>query len=201
MIVIGLTGGFASGKTTIAQMFAEYEGVAMLNCDEIAKTLTQYNTPAYKAISFYFGHDFLLPNKDINRSLLRERIFKHPQEKQWLEQLLHPLISGEIKHQLSEIQALYTIIEIPLLAESEKKRSLNYLTHRLVIDMPLELQIKRACDRNHLSREEVLHIIQLQASREDRLAIADDVIENTGSLEELSEKVKALHEKYKMLNH
>lgn len=178
------------------ELFAKHEGVAILSCDEIAKTLTQYGTAAYKAIAFYFGHDFLLPNKDINRSLLRERIFKYPQEKQWLEQLLHPLISGEIKYQLNKIQAIYTVIEIPLLAESEKKRPLNYLTHRLVVDTPLELQITRACERNHLTREEALHIIRLQASREDRLAIADDVIENTGSLDQLSEKVNALHEKY-----
>lgn len=196
MRVIGLTGGFASGKTTITKLFAQYEGVAILSCDEIAKTLTQYGTPAYKAISFYFGHGFLLPNKEINRSLLRERIFKYPQEKQWLEQLLHPLISGEIQHQLNNIEALYTLIEIPLLAESERKRPLGYLTRRLVVDIPLELQIKRACERNHLSPEEVLPIIELQASREERLAIADDIIENTGLLSELSEKVDALHKQY-----
>lgn len=193
MLVVGLTGGFASGKSTVASFFYQY-GISVINADLIAKSLTTAHSPALEKIITYFGESFLDNNNELNRKKLRDYIFDHPKDKKWLEELLHPLIRAEITQQLNAVDSAYAIIEIPLLTES--KHDFDYLNKKLVIDLPLAMQIDRAKQRNHLTEEEALKIIDQQASREQRLAIADDVITNDGDLEKLSQQVADLHVKY-----
>lgn len=193
MLVIGLTGGFASGKSTVAEIFNQY-GITVINADNIARHLTDIHQPAYEAIVTYFGESFLNSNKELDRAKLRNFIFSHPKEKKWLEELLHPMIRQGITKSLDKITSAYAIIEIPLLAESN--HSFDYLHKRLVVDTPTQIQTERAKMRNHLTSSEVLKIIEQQASREQRLAIADDIITNDGDIEKLSQQVADLHVQY-----
>lgn len=189
---VGLTGTIASGKTTASQEFSKL-GVAVINADVIARQLTSKGAPALKSIIDHFGTAYLLPNGELNRKALRLRIFEHPEEKKWLEQLLHPLIRQALMHHAKQVTSLYCIIEIPLLTHHE---DYPYLHRVLLIDVPAELAIERvmqrdACDRNH-----ALSILNQQPDRTCRLALADDIIDNSAGLEALQAQVIQLHQKY-----
>lgn len=192
MLVIGLTGGIGSGKSTVAKLFAE-KNIPIIDADVIAKELTQPGQPAYQEIVHHFGEAILKPNKTIHRINLRHIIFTKPHERKWLEQLLHPFIRSEIDHRIKNCPGPYCIVVIPLLTESEP----NPLIQRiLVVDTSENLQIKRTQQRDNTSLDLIHMILNSQASRQTRLQQADDIINNTGDLSALVQQVTNLHQKY-----
>ncbi|WP_434524088.1 dephospho-CoA kinase [Photorhabdus asymbiotica] len=190
--IIALTGGIGSGKTTIANAFAAL-GVPLVDADIIAREVVAPGTPALQAIKEHFGHEILTPDGSLNRTLLRQRIFTNQQEKQWINQLLHPLIHQETKRQLEQITASYVIWVIPLLVEN----NLGHLADRiLVVDVSLEVQISRVATRDGISCQQVENILAAQASRSERLAYADDVISNHDNIQAITPRVAELHQQY-----
>jgi dephospho-CoA kinase len=191
-LVVGLTGGIGSGKTTVANLFAEH-GVTIIDTDQIARDITQPGQPAFDAIIKYFGTDMTLPTGELNRSRLRKLVFADPHKRDWLEKLLHPIIREETGKQIKLAQSPYCIVVIPLLFETKP----NPLIHRiLVVDAPEELQVIRTQQRDNISDLDVNAIIKTQVTRKVRLAAADDVIENEGDMKNLIAQVNKLHQFY-----
>lgn len=195
MVVVGLTGGIGSGKTTVAHLF-EKLGVPIIDADEIAHRLTRPNEIAYDDIIKHFGVCILNDDKTINRKKLSVIIFENPAEKKWLENLLHPLIRAKMKNAIQKIKSPYCICVIPLLTESS---GIDFIDRVLVVDSSPEQQLLRAAKRDQVSAERVQKIMDLQANKTARLAIADDVLMNDGDLAALEKKVMALHQQYLLL--
>jgi dephospho-CoA kinase len=195
MLTIGLTGGIGSGKTTVAKLFAEL-GTPIIDADTIAHAITTSNPQVLAAITSHFGQTVVTHDGQLKRRQLRQIIFQNPLEKQWLEALLHPLIFQEIKLQISKLQFAYCLVVIPLLLET---KVFTLVERVLVIDAPIELQIDRTTQRDRLEPEQIASIIQQQASREARLAIANEVLVNDGDLISLQAKVMSLHQYYQQL--
>ncbi|MDC9580979.1 dephospho-CoA kinase [Xenorhabdus sp. PR6a] len=190
--IVALTGGIGSGKTTISNVFSSL-GVPLVDADIIAREAVASGTPALQAITEHFGSDILLPDGSLNRTMLRQKIFAAPEEKQWLNALLHPLIQRETQRQLNQVTAPYAIWVVPLLIEN----NLMHLADRiLVVDVPTELQINRTMARDGVSREQVENILAAQASRQDRLEKADDVIVNHNNEQDIPPRVAELHQQY-----
>ena len=192
MLAVGITGGIGSGKSAAADRFSEL-GVPIIDADVIARQIVEPGRPACRKVIDAFGDEVASDDGGLNRAKLRKIIFSEPEKKTLLENILHPEIHAEILRQIAELSTPYTIVVIPLLAESKRQYPLDRI---LVIDAPAELQVSRVCARDDQSESEVKRVIQLQSSRPDRLAIADDVIENTGTLQSLNNAVDALHERY-----
>lgn len=192
MLVIGLTGGIGSGKSTVADCFSKL-GVPVIDADVVAREVTMPGMAATKQIEEHFGPDVLQADGSLDRAALRRYIFNDPDQRQWLEELLHPLIKAEIKHQISQIKAPYCIAVIPLLFEVDYY---HFVNRTLVVDATEETQLQRAMSRDNASREAALKILLAQAKRDERLEKAHDVIHNDGKLEELMPQVEKLHEKY-----
>ncbi|MEW7983877.1 MAG: dephospho-CoA kinase [gamma proteobacterium symbiont of Phacoides pectinatus] len=192
MLIIGLTGGIASGKSTVTQRFQAH-GVPVIDADLIARELVQPGQPALDAISRHFGDAILRIDGTLNRRALRNLMFDNPVEKQWVEQLLHPLIWRRMRHMLEQMESPYAILSIPLLAESG---TVDRVDRILVVDCPEALQIQRVCARDECTRQQAQTIIDSQASRKERLAIADDLITNTSTQSHLEGEVSRLHQKY-----
>lgn len=193
MFVVGLTGGIASGKTTVAEEFAK-KGIAIIDTDVIARKLVEPGQPAYTHIIKHFPVNILQANKRINRRKLREIIFNDQQERLWLENLLHPLIREEVAHQVARATSPYCIVVIPLLAETTPNPLINRI---LVVDVDEESQIQRIMERDNCTAEDAKKIIASQASRQQRLLIADDVITNDQDKYHLIHQVNKLDERYK----
>lgn len=189
---IGLTGGIGSGKSAVADCFYRLE-VPVIDADLITRELVRPGTPALGEIAETFGKDVLQANGSLDRARLRQRIFNDAAARKRVEAILHPRVRDEIARQTSLLSAPYCIIVIPLLLESGQQDLVDRI---LVVDAPESLQIERTMDRDQVNREQVEKIVASQASREQRLAIADDVIENNGTLEDLAQKVEALHARY-----
>ena len=198
MLRVGLTGGIGSGKSTVTNYFTEL-GVTVIDVDKITREVTISSSQvAFKKIVAHFGKEILNGKNSLNRSQLRRLIFRCPQERQWLENLLHPLIISKMQEKLGKTNSPYCILAIPLLAEV--RRSINFLDHTLVIDIPMSLQIQRTKIRDQLSDEQIKLIIKSQSSREERLAIADYVIVNDKTFSTLREIVLQLHSTYLKLS-
>lgn len=192
MLVIGLTGGIGSGKSTAAKLFAA-RGIAIVDTDHIAREVTAPGQPALDQIVKKFGEDILLPDHKLDRAKLRKIIFEDEEKRQWLEQLLHPLIRIKMYDQIQSSTSPYCITVIPLLLETKPDPIINRI---LVVDSKEEEQIERAQARDKLSRDEILAIIKTQVSRDKRLNAADDIIFNNAGLVELNEQVEKLHQFY-----
>jgi len=192
MIVIGLTGGIGSGKSTVCQLFSEL-GAPIIDADEIAKTITKKGTTAYLSIQKRFGTEFFDSNGELNRKQLRQRIFTDTKAKQWLENMLHPIIINEMKQQVQTLKSAYVIIEIPLIS---KLPSRDWINRILVIDSDPQLQKERASKRDKYSETEIEKIIASQMPREQRCSLASDIIVNDGDKEKLRQQVTELHKKY-----
>lgn len=192
MLVVGLTGGIGSGKSTVAQLFAE-QGVPIIDADKIAREITQPNTPAFTKIVKHFGQDIVLANGTLDRAKLRAIIFSDTKQRLWLEQLLHPLIREEMKQQIDKLSAPYCIAVIPLLLEVEFYSFINRI---LVVDAPEHAQINRVMTRDNASQQEVEAILKNQAKRYDRNVHAQDIILNDGKVADLLPQIEKLHEKY-----
>lgn len=195
MFVVGVTGGIGSGKTAATDRFAAL-GITIVDADIASRIVVEPGSPALQKIAAHFGAQLLLGDGSLNRAALRKIIFADATEKVWLEQLLHPLIAAEIQHQLQSAKSPYVIFVSPLMTESSQHELCDRI---LVIDAPEDLQLQRTIQRDNNDAAQVQRIIASQASRQHRLQHADDVIENTGSLENLSEQVTALHTRYLQL--
>lgn len=195
-VVVGLTGGIGSGKSTVADRF-EARGAVIIDTDRIAHELTVPGGAAMAAIEAAFGPTVIATDGSLDRAAMRALAFSDPQARRRLEAILHPLIrslTDERARAALAAGAPYVMLAIPLLVESGNARS--RVDRVLVIDCPVEVQISRVMARSGLSRAEVQRILDAQASRDARLAVADDVLDNGGSLEALEPGVEALHRRY-----
>jgi len=191
--VVGLTGGIGSGKSAAAAEF-ERLGASVVDTDAIAHELTQAGGAAIPAIQRLFGAEVIGASGAMDRKKMRDRVFADPAAKKALEALLHPLIRDESRRRIEHARGPYVIHVVPLLIESPDYRS--RVDRVLVIDVPEALQVERVRLRSGLSEAEVRTIVSAQATRARRLAAADDVIENRGTIDALREQVAALHRKY-----
>ncbi len=192
-IIIGLSGGIASGKTTVANLFNEHFGIDIVDADIVAREVVALGSEGLKQITEHFGEVILLEDGTLNRAKLRELIFSDPDQKQWLNDLLHPMIRDKIDSDLSKVTSPYGLLVAPLLVENQ----MQGMTDRvLIVDVPTEVQIERTMSRDNVSREQVASILKSQASREQRLAVADDVIKNHTKNQELLPQITDLHKKY-----
>jgi len=192
MLVVGLTGGIGSGKSTVAALF-KTKGVPIIDADECARKVIQPGEPALTKITELFGNDILLPNGELDRAKLKKIVFTNDAKRKQLEQLLHPLIRSEMKRQIDQLNAPYCIAMIPLLLETTPNPLIGRI---LVIDTTEETQILRTMARDKLSREDVEAILKTQINRKERLAAADDIIINDGLTEHLISQVNKLHAFY-----
>ncbi len=193
MWVVGLTGGIGSGKSVVSDCFSRL-GVPVIDADEVARELTAPASEALALIATAFGASVLQPDGTLNRTVLRQRVFADTAARKQLEAILHPRIRQRIEHALATLDAPYALAVIPLLVETGHYHTL--LNRVLVVDCPETLQIERVMARNAYSRQEVVAILASQASRSERLAIADDVLVNTGSAASLCTEVARLHALY-----
>lgn len=215
-MIVGLTGGIGSGKTTVSEFFKELD-IPVIDSDQITRDLVEPNQPALKKIVAHFGSEILhkneSPDKNLNKNLdeniagtldrkkLRNIIFNNPSERLWLENLLHPLVKDEIfkratiiTNSHSQPKPPYIIVQVPLLIESNFHKLVDRV---LVIDCPLDIQIQRVVQRDKTNPEQVQTIAETQIDREVRLKEADDVIMNDSTLSDLKQKVIELHHHYK----
>ncbi|MBI3562662.1 MAG: dephospho-CoA kinase [Gammaproteobacteria bacterium] len=197
MFIIALTGGIASGKTTVAGLFSRHR-VPIIDTDVIARALVERGQPALQDIVARFGREILLANGELDRGALRRRVFNNPDERQHLEAILHPKIHAEVTRRVAATAASYGMVVIPLLVESRQAYPRDRV---LVVDTSRELQLARLGQRADLSAQTAHQILAVQASREARLAIADDVISNLGTVSDLTAQVDALHHRYFQLAH
>jgi len=192
-LVIGLTGGIGSGKTTVANRFAAL-GVTLVDTDLIAHALTGPGGAAMTAIGEAFGAGVIAPDGRLDRAAMRTLAFGDPAARRRLEAILHPMIRAESERQLAAATSPYAILVVPLLVEGGRPR--ERAQRVLVVDCRPETQVARVMQRNNLPREQVLAILAAQASREQRLAAADDVVDNDGPPDRLDARVQALHAHY-----
>ena len=190
--VVGLTGGIGSGKSAVTREF-ERLGVPIVDADIVAREVVMPGTPGLLEIIDTFGTDVLAPDGTLDRAALRDIVFADPDAKLRLESILHPKIRTRIAAKLDEVTAPYVILCVPLLVERRGYESIDRI---LVVDCDEKVQIERVMARDGLTRPQVEAIMQTQASRQERLAKADDIIDNSGDLASLSEPVASLHEQY-----
>jgi len=192
-LVIGLTGGIASGKTTVANMFHDQFGIEIVDADVIARRVVEKGSIGLNAIHQHFGDEVLTVEGELNRAELRKRIFANEDEKTWVNQLLHPMIRQQMEQDLQRVTSPYALLVVPLLTEN----NLQHMADRvLVVDVDEETQIERTMSRVKVPMEQAKSILAAQASREQRLAIADDVIKNDAKNQKLLPQITELHKKY-----
>tara|TARA_B100000519_G_scaffold47849_1_gene38444 strand:- start:26 stop:685 length:660 start_codon:yes stop_codon:yes gene_type:complete len=191
--VVGLTGGIGSGKSTVARLFGDL-GVHWVDADDVAREVVEPGTPALAEIAKHFGEQILTPDGVLDRAQLRAIVFQETEERAWLEALLHPIIREELIRQLNpeNYQLPYVLLVSPLLLETDQHELVDRI---IVIDVPEDTQIERTMARDTNSREQVERIIAAQMSREDRLARADEVIDNDRPLDDVTRQVRELHER------
>ncbi|MDM2935741.1 dephospho-CoA kinase [Citrobacter sp. Cu233] len=189
---VALTGGIGSGKSTVANAFADL-GINVIDADIIARQVVERGTPALQAIANHFGSDVIAADGSLQRRILRERIFSDPDEKKWLNALLHPLIQQETQRQFQQATSPYLLWVVPLLVENALYKKADRI---LVVDVTPETQLRRTMQRDDVTREHVEQILAAQATREARLAVADDVIDNNGAPDAIVSDVAHLHARY-----
>ncbi|MGX9418542.1 dephospho-CoA kinase [Vibrio sp. WJH972] len=192
-LIIGVTGGIASGKTTVANLFQQHFGIEIVDADIIARDVVSLNSEGLLRITEHFGNKVIQDDGTLDRVALRHIIFSQPKEKAWLDNLLHPMIRRRMVEALDETHSPYTLLVIPLLVENNLQSMADRI---LVIDVDEEIQITRTMQRDEIDREHAKRIVASQASRQQRLAVADDVIKNQFSNDELLQMVTKLHQKY-----
>ena len=191
-MIIGLTGGIGSGKSLAAGMFTDLD-IDVIDADLLAKNALNKNSIGYKQFLEKFGNSFLNEASEINRLKLRNFIFSDNKKKSELEEIIHPIVAEEISKFIDSSQSPYSIIMVPLIYET---RTMDFYEKIIVIDCDIDTQIERATIRDDQKKEEILAIIESQASRDERNSIADDIILNNSSIENLRAQVEALHKKY-----
>lgn len=194
--VIGVTGGIGTGKTAVCNLFAKL-GVETIDADEIARVVVAPGQPALAELVAAFGPSILTTDGNLDRKKLREVVFRDDALRRRLEDILHPRIRAEMSKRLTQQIGPYCLLCVPLLLETGESPEVDRV---LVVDSAVETQRTRASARDGTSPEEVEHIIRVQMPREQRLAKADDIIDNNGSLEQLEQQVETLHVKYLALS-
>lgn len=195
MFKVGLTGGIGCGKSTVCGLFADF-GVPIVDADVIARQLVAPGQPALAKLAATFGESIINSDGTLNRAGLRQLVFSEPQDKQRLDAIMHPLIYNEMEAAVRRLQKAYCIMAIPLLVETQKKHVVDRV---LVVDCPLEIQLQRVVDRDRVELSQAEAIIACQATRQQRLAVADDIVDNSTTPESLAEQVKSLHNSYLLL--
>ncbi len=189
---VALTGGIASGKSTVAGMFAAL-GVPVIDTDLIAREVVEPGRPALVSVAEAFGPEVLALDGSLDRRRLRDRVFADPDQRRRLEAILHPAIRTEMERQSQAAGGAYQLLVIPLLAEGGRR---DHVDRVLLVDAPESAQIERLVQRDGGTREQAEAALRAQASRAQRRAIADDVLDNTGDPAALRAQVAALHERY-----
>lgn len=192
MMIIGLTGGIGSGKTTVSNLFSEL-GVTIADADIAAREVVEPGRPALQEIKSHFGNNIINSDGSLDRKALRQQVFNNETERLWLEALLHPLIKQRLQEQLNQAKSVYAILSSPLLLETDQHEMTNRI---LVVDVPEALQLERASARDQNNREQIKTIMAAQMDRKTRCAKADDIIRNDSTEEELKAKVLSLHHHY-----
>lgn len=192
-LVIGLTGGIASGKTTVADLFNQEFGIEIVDADIVARQVVEPGTPGLNAITEQFGHQVIQHDGTLDRAKLREIIFSQPESKTWLNQLLHPMIRKQMLDELTEVKSDYALLVIPLMVENNLQSLADKI---LVVDVDEETQIQRTVERDKVDVSQAKSILASQASREQRLAIADYVIKNDAKNQKLLPQITELHQKF-----
>ena len=196
MLVVGLTGGIGSGKTAVSDAF-QRRGIPVIDTDILARELVKPGQPALAEIVAAFGSACLDASGALNRGYLRQTVFADPAQRRRLEAILHPRIRRALAERLATLTASYCLVVVPLLIET----AMADLFHRiLVVDIPENLQVQRVMARDYVDETHARGIISAQATRAQRLALAHDVLDNSGSLREIEDQVAALHEKYLALS-
>lgn len=193
MAIVGLTGGIGSGKSTVARMFGDL-GVHWVDADDVSREVVEPGTPALKAIAEHFGADILDAAGTLDRARLRSIIFETPEEREWLETLLHPIIREELISQLkpNNYSLPYVLLVTPLLFETDQHKLVDYA---LVVDVPVDVQIERTVTRDANSRDQVERIIGAQMPRDQRCGKADAIIDNNRPHVDVERQVHELHKK------
>ena len=192
-LVIGLTGGIGSGKTTVADLFSSL-GVAVIDADELARQVVVPGEPALEEIRQFFGPGILKQSGELDRKQLRERAFSDPAARMRLEEIVHPRIYARMKQQLDALDTAYAILVVPLLIESGGR---DLVDRVLVVDSPEQLRIARTKRRDGTNPDVIEKILAAQLDRDARLSAADDVIENNASVQALTEAVHGLDRQYR----
>ena len=191
-MIIGLTGGIGSGKSAAAALFKDI-GVDLIDADDLARDSLSINSEGYKLFIEEFGDKYLDENKNINRELIRKLIFNDSDAKSKLENIIHPIVRSGIESFIKNTKSNYCIIVVPLIFETNSSKIYDRV---LVIDCDVDVQISRTSKRDNQTKSDIENIINKQASREQRLSIADDVIVNNGSFDLLRNEVLKIHKKY-----
>jgi len=191
-LVVGITGGIGSGKSEVTRRF-EAHGIVVVDADIAARIIVEPGGAALAAIAGRFGNNIIVADGSLDRAALRQRVFADEDERRWLEQLTHPLIGEEIRRQLAAADSPYSILSSPLLLETQQKQLADCV---VVVDVPEALQLERASRRDGNSQEQIRRIMAAQMRREDRLDLADIVIDNSRPLSELDTVVDELHKEF-----
>jgi dephospho-CoA kinase len=191
-LIVGLTGGIGSGKTTVANIFAGY-GIALVDADIVAREVVAPGQPALAAIAAHFGAQYLTAEGQLNRPALRTLVFSDANAKTWLDQLLHPLIRQQMLAQLAQAQSHYVLLVAPLLIENGLTTVVDQV---LVVDISPELQQERTAARDQVSAAQVAAIMASQCDRAQRLQQADQIIHNDGDIAALNSQIAQLHQLY-----
>ena len=189
-MIVGLTGGIGSGKSTAVKIFKEL-GIDSIDADDVAKNILDSNKNARKLFIEEFGDKYILKNHKINRDLLREDIFNDKSKIKKLESIIHPIVREEIFEFIQKSESIYTIIDVPLIFETKSEDFYNKI---VVVDCDTNTQILRASQRDNQTEESILKIIGNQATREERFSIADYVINNDSSYGNLKKEVIKTHQ-------
>lgn len=192
MLKIGLTGGIASGKSTVGAMFVSL-GAALVDTDRVAREVVRPGSAALEAVRERFGPEFLTPAGELDRPKMRATIFAEPARRRELEAILHPLIRERTLELVASVEAPYVVIAVPLLLETRFDELVDRV---LVVDCPMALQIERLVERDHIDEREARAMLAAQVDRGRRIEAADDVVNNGGELESTRRQVRALHERY-----
>jgi len=194
---IGLTGGIASGKSAVADMFAEL-GAALVDTDRIAREIVEPGQPALDAIRSTFGESVFSADGSLDRSAMRALVFSDERQRQELEALLHPLIRARTLDALNQATGPYVIVAVPLLVETDFATIVDRV---LVVHCTIEQQIARVMQRDNIDRDQAMAILAAQIDEQTRLRAADDILDNTGSLTAARQQVQRLHEQYVEMAH
>ncbi|MFT6734364.1 MAG: dephospho-CoA kinase [Polaribacter sp.] len=201
MLKIGLTGGIASGKSLVSRYFSEL-GIEIIDADQIAKHLFKPNSEHLLPLVKHFGNSILAPKGELNRKALGQIVFSDREQLDWLNQYSHPLVNQEMKLQLSNVKSKYVILDIPLLIDKGAKvptRLQSFIDRILVVKTEQTNQIERIVKRDRRSTEEALAIINNQSSLQEKLALADDVIDNNKTKQDVQNQVNRLHKFYQSI--
>jgi dephospho-CoA kinase len=190
--VLGVTGGIGAGKTAITNQLQVW-GIEIVDADVIAREVVALGKPALAKITARFGQDILLTDGNLDRAKLRDIIFTEPSQKEWLNNLLHPIIRQSIIDALSQSTSAYVVLSAPLLFENGLQK---YCDHTLLVDVPVEVQLARTSKRDNVDAAQVNAIIAAQMPRQEKRSLADDIIDNSGALEQTLITLKLLHSEY-----